>query len=225
MPGDVQGERAARCIVWHDRRGALSPALLGALARPGLEVVRADNVYAALAEACLVAGGPGGGGAGVLLVAEPVEAGQAASLLEMLERYAPRVRVWVHDPARQPSLRSADEADRRRWRAVAQPPMPAGPRAATAELKPAPARPVTPAAASARPKLRLAGVAEREPGEGGERTTERGVSPGGGVGVGEVTGATPARPAEPASLSELLSADELAMLLADEPPKGARTRE
>jgi hypothetical protein len=110
-------ERKARCVVWCGR-GLAAPARLDeALAGSGCSGVHVDNEFAAMAALC---GGRKRGGATVLLAVEPRTLPSIGEMLEVLERYAPEAPLWAYESSPTERIRAVTAAERQSWRVKPQ---------------------------------------------------------------------------------------------------------
>lgn len=202
----------AVCVVWHSGEGGVPQPLRDALHRRQVQTVEVSGPYAAVAELCGLRREVDGRRGLVLLLVEPASLPMVEAVARVVERYVPSAVLWQYarEPGEQePSLTVFDVRALRR--AVRHDPVevPASAGRDTARSdrtgesagRAAVGSPEW-VAASSRPALRLTGQ------------------------VGFQQGAKPAdvedvRPAGPASL---LSEEELALLLGDE-PTGRRGRE
>lgn len=159
---------AARCAVWHAPGTSPPSDLLKALSGRGVSPRPVTSPYLALAECCA---DPADRAALVMVDPEgSLPDGRVRAMMDAMSKYAPASPVWVYDERSAHRLRAY----------VPEPGAPGG-------------GPV--ARPSAPPRLRLAGDAGHEVGEGESRV----VTPGAG---------------------SLLTDEELAMLLSDEPVGG-----
>lgn len=189
--------------------------LLAALTRRELDVRRCDSALVAFAQlvrhAAEVRDGRASSVGQILLLVEPHKLGDPAGLIRAVEHYAPKVASWLFDASGTPKLRAVQAGDVEAWAERAQA------RRESADTKPFEAEWATP--------LRLvAGIN----GAGSENRAaqpvpERSVA----VGPVQVRSAAPASPSSPAratgTLGQLLSSDELAMLLASDRTIGHNT--
>jgi len=196
----------------HPRDGA-SPDLLQALERRSLRLFAGADRCKAMARLCLASreGGPV-----VLLVDRPALVAQTHEFVAAAHRYVPGLTVWVFDPAARPQLAAYVEPEESEADEV--------PLAASAVSS----RATTPLTRDTRPprdggvpsgpmfrsgpKLRLTDdpPVDRGARESGPEASENDAAEGAAVPGG--------------GLSSLLSDEELAMLLADEPGRGQTGR-
>ena len=163
---------------------------MAALAERGVETVRVQSSYRALAELCHA----GRGASPAIVLVHPESLPDAAAAWEAKARYAPGARCWMYGPAADPKLRAVVETDVAAWPGAPRPetvvtPQPTPP-ADSMRIGPRPPLPRPPAGP---PKLKLTG----EPlpvGPGAEEDPKD------------------------ASKAPLLSAEELRMLLGDGEP-------
>lgn len=230
--------REAHCILWHAQNLPASSELRAALDRRGMEVYEHDQRATAFAELCRQRGPRVGPVAPanrpvILVFVEPDRLHRPEDLKELLERYAPRTAMWLYRASANPQLRAVTEQDLLRWRSQRPAPQPRvaasikspqvwadAKSARKSSLPPAPVAPVI-----VGPRLKLAGQPRPSIPEGAEPgltgpehkasapAMESPAPPGGPCGSVE-----PKPEAEPgmkgADLRQLLSEEELAMLLA-----------
>ncbi len=228
------GGRRVVCVLWV-ARGVAAPAdLEHELERKGIEHELCDNAHGVMAVLCAMRGGEEGRPVRVVVLVEPEMLPDARELLGGLDRYASDVARWVYRRGANPSLRALVESDVPRTSQLREtPPVSAGVRSAGFVFGGSPRperRPLAPRdAASGRPSLRLTdhpSVASARPDRGGGEVVDDG--------LGDVLGpdgsveSPDARTGERASsgsgASSVLTDEELAMLLGDEPGSSARPR-
>lgn len=114
--GSVHGALgAAVCVLWHAHGRAPSAALSGALARKGVEVVRVEGPYAALAEVCRRQQDTR---RPVILLVDATEPQPSrAEVVQLARVHAPRALCWVYQPGAADRLRAVTDADVRAWEA------------------------------------------------------------------------------------------------------------
>jgi hypothetical protein len=192
---------AAECILLHPTGGA-DVDLLGALSRRSIAVRASGDRCHAMAQLCLAArrGGP------VVLLLDRLEhESNAQSLAASAHRYVAGLTIWTYDPKGKPQLRAyvePDEADESEMIEAARAPM-----ANVAASRPGPVF-------RGGPKLRLTDDPPVEP-KGRAATSGAVGQPAQGADASENDESE-----APAGLSGLLTDEELAMLLADEPGRG-----
>lgn len=239
MHASGNGDHAARvaCIVWHAKGKPLSPALRTALDTPRLASFECDNEFAALAACCRES--KGHAGRPVLLAVSPSllhDAGLVVSLLR--DRFAPRIQVWVFDETAHPALRAATDAELASWPGADQPGLapvamigapaiaqnPAATVSALAQPAPAPLPaktdrvtlaplPKAPPKATVPPKLRLSGEGNLPPSAEDPVPEIKAAAPRQEPAAGPSDTQT-GQDTRPRSTANLLSDEELAMLLA-----------
>lgn len=213
------------------RRGSAAPAeLVKSLSRHGAAVETCQDAFSAMARACrgtqagraISSGGrsPAAARGSIVLLVEPTRLEGSAAFVEAVRRYAPRCAVWWYDPAQKPSLRAVTGDDIRSWRAPAPAagfrlpgtgltstvwtgPNLAGLGAGGSTHGPAPA------AQPAGPRLKLTGPAP-------EAVTRVEVKPAPVAELAAHDGRGTATPEDPAAAShtrDLLTPEELSMLL------------
>ena len=133
MEGETSstGRSGHRAIVWHAPDAAAPPKLMAALAERGIEAVRVQSPYRALAELCRA----GRAGAPAIVLVHPEVLSDAVALLEAKSRYAPGARCWMYGPALNPALRAIVESDIAAWGGVRQPEVVVRPRAGDDSLR------------------------------------------------------------------------------------------
>jgi len=204
--------RPARCVLWHPRGEAIPPELEAALRKPSLDVVPCDHDFAALAHLC--APRPAGEAA-VLLLVEPTLLRGAVDVVTLAERHAPDVVLWVFESSAIPQIRAGTAAD-----------LAPAPRPPTPPQVPKPPRPpliddpissTTVRLHPGPPNLRLAGDGPL-PISGAPPAKERTPSSPAPTEVGD--DASPGLlPRRSPSIGNLLTDEELAMLLATDDDK------
>lgn len=108
----MEDQQTARCVLWCV---AAPPAeLLDALARRRVIVTDAPDPYRALATLCRLHAGRDATPP-VLLLVEPSSRPGAADLARAAWTYAPRAAVWMFEAAANPQLRGVLDADLDRW--------------------------------------------------------------------------------------------------------------
>ena len=219
----------ARCVVWCGR-GLAAPARLDeALASSGCAGVHVDNEFDAMAALCKAR--RAGEGSTVLLAVEPATLAAMGEVLEVAERYAPEVLLWAYESRPAERIRAVTAEERSAWTTRAKgwlegdAPAPepriqvtaSGPHPLTAEARAT--RSVRMMGGNGQPKLKLTGE-----GPGIPAGTGPGPVHGSGNGAATPDNHPPAQgfdaAASPARAPHLLTDEELAMLLAIEPPKG-----
>jgi len=138
-----------RCVVWHQRGAASSPALLKALASRGLRVETSDSEHEVLAMGCREQ--QLGRGLIVVLDGNGAELRDLSRVLEAMKQYGPLGLVWIYTEGANPPLTGFVEKEGTR---VPQRKMSAGEPARMAVADTEPAEPDEP------PKLRLSGLNE-----------------------------------------------------------------
>lgn len=122
-PGD--GSPAARCVLWHAAGAAGAAADLEArLVGRGVEVLHATDPYGAMAELCMAArNGERAGGADrahdcvplSLVLISPGALPLAGELVVAARHHVPAAVVWAYDPTPSPTLRPVAESDIDAW--------------------------------------------------------------------------------------------------------------
>ncbi|MCC6661841.1 MAG: hypothetical protein IT437_13250 [Phycisphaerales bacterium] len=109
----MEDQQAARCVLWRSAPQALAEAL----ARRRVIVTEVLDPYRALATLCRLHRGPGGGPGTppVLLLVEPSTHAGAADLVRAAWTYAPRAAIWMYEASANPQLRGVVETDVERW--------------------------------------------------------------------------------------------------------------
>jgi hypothetical protein len=107
----MEDQQAARCVLWC--AAAPPTELLDALARRRVIVTQTTDPYRALATLCRLHAGRDGVPP-VLLLVQPSRPA-AADLARAAWTYAPRAAVWMFDPSSNPQLRGVVEADADGW--------------------------------------------------------------------------------------------------------------
>lgn len=206
-----------RVALWHPP-GVLPPArLMSALQARRIEAVASSSAFAALAEICSVSraarsAGARASGSISLIIVHPEHLPEVGQVCRAAERYAPGVRCWMFGPETNPTLRAIVEEDVAGWTGEAALKVVIPKRQPDPEPKPIPIRPkpkvggpdyrtkpVTP------PQLRLAGAGSVD------------LPP-------EQADAEPAQSGEAKPRSQLLTPEELRMLLGDDEPGQATER-
>jgi hypothetical protein len=197
--------------LWHPAGTPPPPKLVGELARRGITVRPVTSPFMALATLCREARRSAGAQV-ALVLASPEALPDAAAVYDAAMQYAPSARVWLYGPEANPTLRAVIDSDVDRWRGGSEP----GQRAESAPAvvvhpgampRPAP-RPVAQANAGYRTKqpaqasLRLSGAGPMDP---GRKPAD--------LGGDELAGQE-----EPARPSQLLTPEELRMLLGEDDP-------
>ena len=204
--------KGTHCVMLLPRSVEPDNELLNALTRRDLDVHRADSALVAFARLVRhiadVRDGVAAATAQILLLVEPARLGDPAGLIRSVEHYAPKVACWLFDPTSTPKLRAVQAADVESWAERAQA------RREAADTTPLAADWATPYKLVAQSNGVSAEI-EATP-----------ATPGRSVGVGSApaaNGTSNARPNPPSSpsrangtLGQLLSSDELAMLLASD---------
>ncbi len=243
QPGIQDSGGRAVCVAWHARADGLPQGLAAALSRAGCATQDVDNEFEAVAHVCRVSGG---GQSTVLLLVEPASLRGATGIpgvLGVLERAVPGMALWVYEGDSTPQIRAVAPEEREAWRANPQdrlvafavPPLPQPPAGVAAGVQqdaassrtirmPGPMGPVEPHApdrpsdgGSSSPRLRLAGDAAEpaaiptEPSRREVKPTRQSDNGLRAVNLGEE--------APPVPSANLLTDEELAMLLAIEPEK------
>lgn len=175
---------AQACIVWHPHAQRPSGELLRALSNKGMTLIDADDPHIAFAAACRVARSA----KRTILVLEARDAlHDVERICSALERFAPGVLVWAHEPGANPPLVPLVQ-----------------PRAGKAKR----AEPVDRQPRTASAPLRLVGQTEGQ----NEQSSEARSQQAGSVEVREA----PVKRTAPISARDVLDADELDALLAGE---------
>ena len=246
-PPPPPAQASALCVAWSPAGVEIDQRLRAALKRPGLEVAVCDDPYAALA--CLAYGHEGGATAKILLLIEPARLPHLAEVLDLTPRYVPNLALWQFDPTRQPVLRAMKMGDALAIAGVVQPPPPTAisSPAPAPPLTAEPARMETRRAPTIAPQRADEGRANKpasavewtgpwaasstqkwsEGGSSGLRLAGEGTLPAqeevdAFAQAGDANGSdsTSTQPAKPNP--RVLSDEELAMLLGDEPPSPSR---
>lgn len=209
-PGD--GHPAARCVLWHAAGAAAAAMELEArLVGRGVEVVHAMDPYRAMAELCVAAkrgdAAPGSNGAPErvplsLVLISPGGLPLAGEVVIAARHHVPVAVVWAYEAAPTPTLRPVAEADVEAW-LEASDGASAGRRGATSDI---------PRESGARATVRRAGPPRL-------RLTDDPVVEAPGRRPDEMIGPDAhAEGDEDPSPRQLLTQEELAMLLADDEP-------
>jgi hypothetical protein len=109
--GSNQGGQA-RCVVWRAKGTPLPGPLANALTRPDFLVTECDNQFEAVARLCR-AREPGG--QTVLLLVEPKVLPAMSDVGDIIDRYAPETTLWVFESQPSPQIRAVTPADRAAW--------------------------------------------------------------------------------------------------------------
>ncbi|TVQ30620.1 MAG: hypothetical protein EA376_12230 [Phycisphaeraceae bacterium] len=194
----VQGAPSVRCVVVA-RGGAPSipPDLLASLKRHGVEVVPCADIFNGLAKAMLLhqsAAPDAGPSPTAVLVVEPEQTARSFELVESIQRFAPRIAVWRYDADASPKLRGFQSERSNRKNET-----PSSVDTATRTV----------------PALRLTGVDEQD----GALHFKLAHDDDHGAQMNESETGEEGEQERP---SDLLSAEELAMLLSDDPPTPER---
>jgi len=183
---------AVVCVMLHHPDRAPSPRLFRALARKSIDVRVCLDRYAALQTLCGCARDPGTD-LGILLLAEPAEINGAGELVTLARAYAPSSVCWVYTAEPSEQVREVRDADLEAWSPVHLPhPAPRSGEADDGTDPDPPARRIV-----------------HESREGSED-----------AGIGPIHGADGTDDADDdnaANQGPILTDEELAMLLADEP--------
>ncbi len=97
----------ARCVVWAKSRPP--EALMGAMRRKGVEPRVTGDAFRAMAE--VVAGGSLDRAKAILVLVEPSELRGKRAMLTSCRRYAPKLRVWVYQAKAAVQLRPLELAN------------------------------------------------------------------------------------------------------------------
>lgn len=214
VASNAGGAPQACCVLWHGRHDRAPEELSAALNRRGVSVARVVGAYTALAEACRLGGRSrtivAGPGSAILVLAEPASLGCAATVARAVARYAPHVSIWVYESGANPKLRALVEEDVEAWERVA-----------VRSDKPAMTADRAPAIAAEGPRVRVVRGAGRTGAFGGSaraapvlRLTEDD-----DVDTARRS-AAPAGDTDEEAPRQLLTSEELAMLLADDERPG-----
>lgn len=224
---------AARCVLWSPQESSPSPELTAVLAARGVTISLATNRFEAVAmlvemERLARPPTPGAPRAfpAILIVDRPAELVAAPDVVRVAGRYAPRVAIWSFEPARTPRLAAVRAQDLARWEDPPTPAAPEPPEIHVVSQSPHGA----PFAGPQEPLLKLAGdgsfpipaaVSAARAARTAEHDQELQL-------VGDVQAPLIADAGHVVApgLAGVLSDEELAMLLADDPPsqRGSRSR-
>lgn len=110
----------ARCVIWHAPGTDPPTELVAALDRRRVEVTAATSAFGALAELCVFereaaraqAGQPP---TGVVLLASPDRLDDPAALVRAVQSYAGRTSCWVYQPGEREPLRAVTRHDVQAW--------------------------------------------------------------------------------------------------------------
>lgn len=217
-----------QCLVWRPRGEAAPRPLLDALERRRIEVTTTDSPYHALARLCRLerpeAHGVSQGETDVaapphvLLLDRPESLEDPGAVVRSIARYAPKTACWLYEPTDPPTLRAVEAGDVRSWIGEGETPadthsqtqadehedsemsvttrVGSGGESGSGAVWAGALAPANPAPAVGPPTLRLAG-------DDHDRADGFGAAHGGGS-----KGGNP---------NDLLSDDELSMLLAEDP--------
>lgn len=218
-------------MLWIPRGSQPPVPLVNSLVRSGAAVESCTDAFAALARACrgLSAGrpheeGPSSRRGGIVLLVTPQRLEQRAEFLEAVRRYAPRCTVWWYDASKRPPLRAVTSDDVREWLATpgesvsapaAEGPRPAAERPAVNTAPWTGPNPVVPSPAA--PRLRLTVPAGESP-----AVEFKALSPAHQPGSAGPPSSGVDVDAAPAALRDVLTPEELAMLLDDLGPPAVR---
>lgn len=175
---------AQACIVWHPAGCAPASELLRALSNKGMTLIDADDAHIAFAAACSTANSAR---RTILVLDKRDQLHDVDRICNALERFAPDVLIWSHEPGANPPLVPLVQ-----------------PRAS----KPKRLEPATPKASSAAAPLRLVGQPEQS-------SANRSQQAGADNPADETKGLPVQRPAT-LNARDVLDADELDALLAGE---------
>lgn len=106
------------CIVCHRRGRTPSEDLLAALERRGLRVSSTPSIYLALARLSGLTHAADRGDAAaapVLLLDQPADWEGAAELVRAAGRFTPDADLWMYEPTQTPPLRGVTDADTAAW--------------------------------------------------------------------------------------------------------------
>ena len=92
---------AQACIVWHPADAAPAPQLLRALSNKGMTLIDADDPHIAFAAACRTRGTAR---RTILVLEARDQLHDVDQICSALERFAPDVLVWAHEPGANPPL-------------------------------------------------------------------------------------------------------------------------
>lgn len=218
-PGDhaKQAKPSTRVVVFHAPGAAPAKSLLAALERPGLRAVQVFHPWGVLA--ALLAPGAG---VCVAVLHEPGMLPRVAEVLEAIAKYSSGTKIWIFDSGNTPTLRAATETDLAllrlgsAWAGSGAPAPPAAPTpaASAAAFISGSASPAVRTVSASPPALKLT---DADPG-----VNTWIISPQAPVPV-RAPSAPPSVPQTPppahAASAPLLSAEELEMLLSDDPEK------
>jgi hypothetical protein len=204
---------ALTVALWHDPASAVPPNLMAELTRRGISVTVVTNPFMALATVCREERRNGAPAKTALVMVEPAKLPDAAAMYDALSRYAPASRCWMFAPGSNPPLRAVVEADVERWRPATTVEPPAV--VVRPQPHPLPSKPGPPPPAAYRtkplpqPALRITGSGPVE--QAGKPVDQKGA---------EFTD-----PEEGARTSQLLTPEELRMLLGEDDggPGAAKT--
>lgn len=201
-----------RCVLWHARGKPPRPELIAALDRPNFEILRCNNPYHALANACRPRDPKE---SAVVLLVEPDTLDQLPEFLASADLYAHAAAFWAFEGTAEPRLRTASPADLENWRRPRHEDQPAPQITPPRASDPAPHRSTT------APVLKLSGHGTLPPPMPANGTTSSCPSPHPDVKSGsppprDSRSREKAQPASPASGDHpsLLTDEELRMLLA-----------
>lgn len=212
------GVREAHCVLWHAQDLPPSSELRSALDRRGMIVHRHDQRAVAFAEVCRLRGTRDGAGrkATILILVEPDRLNGPDAMLDVVARYSPSTACWLYRENANPQLRAVNDEDLLHFQAQRPPVQPRvaasikspsiwaeakTARRATAQHQPVPSVIVG-------PRLKLAGseLTPATPGKPPAPKPETTVE-------SKPSATTPPTPA--AEVRQLLSEEELAMLLTE----------
>lgn len=210
-----------RVVLFHAPGAGPAKAILAALTRPGVKSVHASHPWKVLAGVLAP-----GASSRVVVLLEPGSLPRVAEVLEAIAKYARQVKVWIFDAAASPALRAATDSDLALLRLGAGGIAPRGP-APSAPAAPTPAAAAAafiagPAAAPVRtvsvspPALKLT---DADPGVNTWIMSPQTPGPIRATAAAPSRSLTQAPPPEHAMHPPLLSAEELAMLLSEDPEK------
>jgi hypothetical protein len=114
MDGGAGGNHGgqAKCVVWRAKGSPLPGPLANALTRPDFQVTECDNQFEAVARLCK-ARDPSS--QTVLLLVEPKVLPAMSEVGDIIDRYAPDTTLWVFESQPAPQIRAVTPADRAAW--------------------------------------------------------------------------------------------------------------
>lgn len=202
---------SVRCVLWRPKGAETPGALLRALERRQIGVTPAESSFAALAHLCAdertrdarPTPRAQASRAQVLLLESPESLEDVGAVLRTLSRYVPRTVCWVYESTDPPTLRAMDPRETLRWTAGAS----------SASDEDGEAYADVPATPRPAPSLRLAGTDAEPEGPAAHAGPAPRVDVGLDMTPGETTETRPDRPMTP---GEVLTSEELDMLLAED---------